>query len=59
MKKLTKTAVVLLIAIPLLFSCESLTGELEDVSLIGPEIATQESNGTEGGGDVLPGEEPE
>ena len=59
MKKLTKTAVVLLIAIPLLFSCESLTGDLEDISLIGSEITTQEGGHTEGGGDVPPGEEPE
>lgn len=57
MKKLARTVMAALLVCPLFFACESMTGELEDVSA-GPEVITTETGGGEGGGQTDPDGNP-
>ena len=54
MKKLQKLSfVVLLLITPLFYSCESLTGSFDEISTLNDtELFTQETGGTEDGGEV-------
>ena len=57
MKKLVKMVAVLLLIAPMVFACESLNGELEEVKA-GPEVIITETGGGESGGDTGPNGKP-
>ena len=54
MKKLAKTLFLALLFVPMFFACESLTGDLEDISSDQPDITSLEGGGGEDDGDATP-----
>ena len=54
MKKLVSTIAMLLLIIPVFFSCESLTGDLQDISGPQSDITTLEEGGVEDDGELPP-----
>ncbi len=54
MKKLVRTIAMLLFISPVFFSCESLTGDLNDITTKSPDVINVESEGGEDDGDIPP-----
>lgn len=57
MKKLAKTLILALLFVPMLFACEPLSDDLEDITATQSDI-TLEGGGTEDGGELPPDGEP-